>query len=128
MEPVPGTSFAGCWIKPVSYLFGRKKITHTDILDILVQLGIFAGFIYCSIYVVLFNRIIKLKKFFTSQKDVRVYQILLLCFSSELFFGLSNPNWFTQLQMVVLSLMIVYATKIRNTSEVFIKQAGSDEL
>ncbi len=104
--------------------YAEGKISHTDILDILVQLGIFAGFIYCSIYVILFNKIIKLKKFFTSQKDVRVYQILLLCFSSELFFGLSNPNWFTQLQMVVLSLMIVYATKIRNTSEVFIKQAG----
>lgn len=105
-------------------IYSAGKISHTDILDILVQLGVFAGIIYCSIYVILFNKIIKLKKFFNSQKDIRVYQIMLLCFCSELFFGLSNPNWFTQLQMVVLSLMIVYATKIRNTSEVYIKQEG----
>ncbi len=98
------------------HLYSEGKITHTDILDILVQLGIFAGVIYVSIYVKLFNRITKLKQFFSNQKDVRIYQVILLCFSSELFFGLSNPNWFTQLQMVVLSLMIVYATKIRSTN------------
>ena len=98
------------------HFYSEGKITHTDILDILVQLGIFAGFIYVSIYIKLFHRITKLREFFSNQKDVRIYQVILLCFSSELFFGLSNPNWFTQLQMIVLSLMIVYVTKIRNTS------------
>ena len=98
------------------HFYSEGKITHTDILDILVQLGVFAGVVYVSIYVKLFNRITKLKQFFSNQKDVRIYQVILLCFSSELFFGLSNPNWFTQLQMVVLSLMIVYATKIRSTN------------
>ena len=98
------------------HLYSEGKITHTDVLDILVQLGVFAGIIYVSIYIKLFNRISKLKQFFSNQNDVRIYQVILLCFSSEIFFGLSNPNWFTQLQMVVLSLIIVYATKIRSTN------------
>ena len=92
------------------------KISHTDILDILVQLGIFAGIFYVSIYVRVMRKILRLRKFFASKDDLRVYQVLLLCFISEMIFGLSNPNWFTQLQMVVLSLMIVYVTKIKNTS------------
>jgi len=104
------------------HLFSEGKITHTDILDILVQLGAFAAFIYISIYIKLFHRISKLKNYFNNKRDLHIYQILLLCFSSELFFGLSNPNWFTQLQMVVLSLMIVYTTKIGNTGPVIQNQ------
>lgn len=96
--------------------YSGGKITHTDILDILVQLGIFAGIVYSLIYVKLFSRIKKIKEYITTSTDTRIYQLILLCFSSELFFGLSNPNWFTQLEMVVLSLLIVYVTKIRHTN------------
>ena len=99
-------------------LYSEGKITHTDILDILVQLGIFAGIAYTYIYVRLFQRILKLKQYFHHIRDVRIFQILLLCFASEMFFGISNPNWFTQLQMVVLSLMVVYVTKIGNSNPV----------
>ena len=102
--------------------YSDGKITHTDFLDIFVQLGVFAGIVYVSIYVRLFNRISKLKKFFASIIDLRIYQLILLCFSSELFFGISNPNWFTQLEMVVLSLMIVYATKIGNNQPLIKKE------
>ena len=102
--------------------YSDGKITHTDFLDILVQLGIFAGIVYIYIYVKLFNRITKLKKFFTDILDIRIYQLILLCFSSELFFGISNPNWFTQLEMIVLSLLIVYATKIGNKPLVIKKE------
>lgn len=98
------------------HFYSGGKITHTDILDILVQLGIFAGAVYVSIYVSLFKRINKLRRYFRNQVDKQVYQVLLLCFASEMFFGISNPNWFTQLQMVVLSLMIVYVTKIKTTA------------
>ncbi len=98
--------------------YAEGKITHTDILDILVQLGIFAGIAYTYIYVRLFQRILKLKQYFHHIRDVRIFQILLLCFASEMFFGISNPNWFTQLQMVVLSLMVVYVTKIGNSNPV----------
>lgn len=103
-------------------LYSEGKITHTDILDILVQLGIFAGIAYTYIYVKLFKRLLKLKMYFESRRDVQVYQILLLCFASEVFFGISNPNWFTQLQMVVLSLIIVYVTKIGNTNTFIVKE------
>ncbi len=99
--------------------YSGGKITHTDILDILVQLGVFAGIVYISIYTKLYIRIMKLKIFFSNPKDVSIFRLCLLCLVSEILFGLGNPNWFTQLQMVVLSLLIVYATKIRNTS--FIK-------
>lgn len=99
-------------------LYSEGMITHTDILDILVQLGIFAGIAYTYIYVRLFQRILKLKQYFHHIRDVRIFQILLLCFASEMFFGISNPNWFTQLQMVVLSLMVVYVTKIGNSNPV----------
>lgn len=98
------------------HLYSEGKITHTDLLDILVQLGVFAGWIYTSIYIKLFHRFVKLRNYFSNRRDVQIQRILLLCFASELFFGLSNPNWFTQLQMVVLSLMIVYATKIGHTT------------
>lgn len=104
------------------HFYSEGKITHTDVLDILVQLGVFAGIIYVSIYVKLFNRIARLRRSFTCKRDVQIYQVILLCFISELFFGLSNPNWFTQLQMVVLSLMIVYVTKIGNSNTVIIKK------
>ncbi|CAN5781380.1 hypothetical protein BH11BAC4_BH11BAC4_11630 [soil metagenome] len=104
------------------HIFSEGKITHTDILDILVQLGIFAGVIYVSIYVSVFRRILKLRNYFNNSKDLRMYQIILLCFISEILFGFSNPNWFTQLQMVVLSLVIVYVTKIGNTSEGVVKK------
>ena len=98
------------------HFYSGGKITHTDILDILVQLGVFAGIVYVSIYVRLFKKINQLRKFFSTRKDVRIYQVILLCFTSELFFGLSNPNWFTQLEMIILSLLIVYVTKIKNTN------------
>lgn len=96
-------------------IYSGGKISHTDILDLLVQLGIFAGAVYVYIYVRLGRRIVALRKNFKSNRDVRIFQIVLLTFISEIFFGFSNPNWFTQLQMVVLSLLIVYATKIRTT-------------
>lgn len=98
-------------------IYSGGAISHTDLLDILVQLGIFAGAVYVSIYVKLFKKISRLKNYFTSKRDLNIYRILLLCFVSEIIFGVSNPNWFTQLQMIVLSLLLIYTTKIRNTNE-----------
>jgi len=98
------------------YYSAEGKITHTDVLDILVQLGIFAGMVYVAIYVRVFRKILRLRKMVASTKDLRIYQIVLLFFISEIIFGFSNPNWFTQLEMVVLSMFIVYVTKIRTTN------------
>jgi O-antigen ligase len=97
-------------------IYSGGKISHTDILDILVQLGIFAGIIYMAIYVRVARGILRLKKLITAKRDTRIYQLLIICFISEMFFGLSNPNWFSQIQMVVLSLVIVYITKLRNSN------------
>ncbi|MEO6488678.1 MAG: O-antigen ligase family protein [Ferruginibacter sp.] len=95
--------------------YSDGKISHTDILDVLVQLGIFGGVAYVSIYIKLYNRIRKINKRLGSVVDKKIFQLILLCFISELFFGLSNPNWFTQLEMIVLSLLIVYSAKILQT-------------
>lgn len=96
--------------------FAGGKITHTDILDIFVQLGLFAGILYSLIYVKLFKRIINLRKRFYTITDKGVYQVLLITIISEIGYGLSNANWFSQLDMLILSLLIVYTTKINNTS------------
>ena len=96
--------------------FSGGKISHTDFLDILVQLGVFAGIIYASIFIRLFRKIMRLRKYVISKMDVQVYQLMLLCFCSTMFFGFSNPNWFSQLEIIVTSLMIVYVTKIRNAN------------
>jgi O-antigen ligase len=91
-------------------------ISHTDILDVFVQLGAFGGACYVAIYVRLFRKIRRLNKWIASIEDKHMYQLILLCFFSELFFGLANPNWFTQLEMVVLSLLLIYTTKIKKVS------------
>lgn len=96
--------------------FAGGKITHTDILDIFVQLGFFAGILYSFIYIKLFIRIRNLRKRFFTMTDKRIYQVLLITLISEIGYGLSNANWFSQLDMLILSLLIVYTTKIKNTS------------
>lgn len=88
------------------------RISHTDILDILVQLGIFAGFLYTGIYVVLFRRIKRIQMYLKSTHRHNLYYILIILFISEMLFGLTNPNWFSQIQMVILSMMIAYTAKI----------------
>ncbi len=104
-------------------MFSDGKASHTDILDILVQLGIFAGMVYTTIYVKLFFRIRKLAKRTFNLLDVKIYRLLLIVLFSEIGYGLSNPNWFTQVDMFVLSLLIVYTTKIRTTApKIYIPQ------
>jgi|GEM_PF-2150060 len=96
-------------------LFADGKISHTDVLDILVQLGIFAGLCYIGIYIKLINRIRAVRATLQENGDRMKYWILVICLVSELFFGITNPNWFTQLQMVVLSLLIVKTHKISSS-------------
>lgn len=105
------------------YYYAGNKISHTDILDIMVQLGIFAGLVYTYIYVKVLKKIFGLKKYFINKTDVKIFHILLICFISDMFYGFSNANWFTQLQMVILSLLIVYTVKIRNTSTTLPKES-----
>lgn len=93
-------------------VYSEGKISHTDILDILVQLGIFAGIVYTAIYVKCFSRLLKVRKYLITISDWKLYRIILLAFISEVAFGFSNPNWFTQIQMIVLSLIIIYVVKV----------------
>ena len=89
--------------------YSGGKISHTDILDILSQLGIVAGVFYATIYVRLFG---KLRKLLSSCKDKYLIKLLLITLLSELIFGITNPNWFLQLDMIILSLLIVFSYKV----------------
>lgn len=85
--------------------YSGGHISHTDILDISSQLGIIAVLFYLSIYVKVWK---KFRRFASKFKDDIIVKILLLLFLTEIIFGFSNPNWFLQLNMVVLSLLITY--------------------
>ena len=82
-------------------------ISHTDILDIASQLGLFAVFFYSRIYIRIWK---KFRHLISKFKGNIIIKILFLLFFTEILFGLSNPNWFLQLNMVVLSLLISYQT------------------
>jgi O-antigen ligase len=85
--------------------YAGGKISHTDILDIASQLGLIAMIFYVFIYVKIFNGF---KKMFNSLNNNLILKILFLLFLSEIIFGLSNPNWFLQIDMALLSLFITY--------------------
>jgi len=99
--------------------FSGGHITHTDILDIFVQLGMFAGVIYISIYVKVFIKIWKLRYALLIKRDKDIFHLLIILFSSEMLYGTSNANWFSQFNMSILSLIIIYITKIRTTRPQF---------
>tara|TARA_R110002050_G_scaffold13971_1_gene44451 strand:+ start:60 stop:1256 length:1197 start_codon:yes stop_codon:yes gene_type:complete len=84
--------------------YSGGHISHTDMLDIGSQLGIIAMFLYVSIYVRLFKKLRVILRIFKENIKVR---ILLILFLSEVIFGLTNPNWFLQLDMLLLSILIV---------------------
>jgi hypothetical protein len=91
--------------------YSGGKISHTDLLDIFVQLGFVAGILYLSIYIRIYRAIQKSKRLLVKLGEKQFYHVLLIAFISELVFGLANPNWFTQLQMIFLSVMIIILYK-----------------
>ncbi len=91
--------------------YSGGKISHTDILDILVQLGAIGGLVYLSLYLKLFFRMFNQRFLYFFKKLDQWYYLWMIIFVSEMVFGLSNPNWFSQIQMVILSLLIVMAVK-----------------
>lgn len=89
-----------------------RLMTHTDFLDIFVQLGILAGTTYLIIYWRVYKGLNRVYKHMKKIGKHRIAQLLLICFISELIYGFTNPNWFSTAQMIVLSLLIVYVYKI----------------
>ena len=88
--------------------YSGGKISHTDFLDILSQLGLIAGALYATIYFKLLKRLRKLLK---QGLDNYLVKLLIIVLLSELIFGLTNPNWFLQLDMIILSLLITFSSK-----------------
>lgn len=97
----------------------KGVISHTDFLDIGCQLGIFAMLTYMSIFYRLIKRYVKK---ISSRRWGILPEIMLLLLSTEIIFGLSNPNWFLQLSMIVLSLIITYEYKSLQNKSIAIKK------
>ncbi len=92
-------------------LYSGGHISHTDFLDVTSQLGLIAGFFYLLIYVrvgKILNRLRKYYKFFKND----IASVLLIVLISELLFGVVNANWFLQLNMMMLSLLITFIYKV----------------
>jgi O-antigen ligase len=81
-------------------------ITHTDILDVMVQLGIIAGIVYIAMYYSILKGLIRSRKYFEEMLNNKSHAILILWFVSEILLGFVNPNWFSQLQIVVIGLFV----------------------
>jgi O-antigen ligase len=91
--------------------YSGGKISHTDFLDVFVQLGFVAGILYLSIYIRIYRAIQKSKRLLVKLGEKQLYNTIHITFISELVFGLANPNWFTQLQMIFLSVIIIILYK-----------------
>lgn len=91
-------------------------ISHTDWLDIAAQLGIIGIISYASIYFKLFRKIVRNWKINNIMNNDRFSSLFFTIFLSELAFGLSNPNWFFQLNMLILGITIAQMTTVANKS------------
>jgi O-antigen ligase len=94
----------GVGLNQIKYKLG--SISHSDLLDIAAQTGILGLIAYLSIYIQMFKRIIKNwgvnNKLFSSYSST----FFMTLFVSELIYGISNPNWFSQINMFILAIIV----------------------
>lgn len=108
-------------------IYSRLRLmTHTDILDIAVQMGIFAGMAYASIYIKILKRYVKMKKYIILTFADSNYHLIYILFFSEIIYGLTNPNWFSQLQMVIVALMTILIYKNSIYQDIILKDGKSN--
>lgn len=90
---------------------GSGMMSHTDFLDIAVQLGILGLVFYLAIYLNLYSKMInRLPGSHGLRRQELLWLIVVL--SSEIIYGFTNPNWFSQLQIIILSLVVIYANNV----------------
>lgn len=115
LKAIKDNPFIGVGLGQFPIYSKLKLMTHTDIIDITVQLGIAAGAIYASIYYRIFRRLVKLQYLLKDDLLLERNKLIIILLLSELMFGLTNPNWFGQLDIVVISLMIFYKNYFKQT-------------
>lgn len=84
--------------------------THSDFIDIFVQLGVFAGIIYMWMYINIARGIIKAKKNLDKVLNNKSAALLLLMLITEVEFGIGSPNWYDQTEMVLVTLVAAAAS------------------
>lgn len=87
-------------------------ISHSDFIGLTAQLGLIAGFVYFLIYYFLFERMIMFMPLVKTLLSPIINVVFMVIFFSELFYGLTNANWFSQIQMVILGLTVTFYAKI----------------
>lgn len=92
---------------------GSGMMSHSDFLDIAVQLGLFGLVFYLSIYISIYLKLFKLLYGAIQEGGKEIIYWNLVILSSEVLYGFTNPNWFSQLQIVLLSLVVVITFQIR---------------
>lgn len=104
--------FFGVGLNQVQQYLG--KISHTDFLDIAAQTGIFGLIAYLSIYIKLFRRIINHWRDNIAKFSSFASSFFMTLFISEIIYGISNPNWFSQLNMVLLAISVTHFIILEN--------------
>ncbi len=103
----------------------KKKlgsISHSDFLDIAAQTGIFGFIAYFSIYIRLFRRIVKNWAFNNKIYNDFSSTFFMTLFVSEIIYGISNPNWFSQVNMFILAIIITHYSILDKQSILLTRQ------
>lgn len=92
------------------------SISHSDFLDIAAQTGIFGIMAYFSIYLRLFKRVVKNWSFNNLIYNSFSSTFFMTLFVSEVIYGISNPNWFSQINMFILAIIITHYSIVEKQS------------
>lgn len=104
--------FLGIGLNQFGYYSGGKG-THSDLLDMALNTGIVGGLVYLSIYISIGKTLIfGLRKAYKNLRKTKADTgIMTIIFFSEMIYGITNTNWFQQLQIIILTLLIIYSNK-----------------
>ncbi|QSE96806.1 O-antigen ligase family protein [Fulvivirga lutea] len=114
----------GIGLNQFRYISGGK-ISHTDLLDIAVQLGFLGVLAYGGMYFNLFKRMIRNLKYLTNRLS-NINRWLLFFLISEFSFGLFGTNWFFQIHMIFLSVLITITLLIKRNPVQILNQIIAD--
>lgn len=101
----------GIGLNQFRYISGGK-ISHTDLLDIAVQLGFLGVLAYGGMYFNLLKRMMRNLRRLTHQLS-NINRWLIFFLLSEFSFGLFGTNWFFQIHMIFLSVLITITLLIK---------------
>lgn len=107
--------FLGIGLNQFGYYSGGKG-THSDLLDMALHTGIVGGLVYLRIYISIGKTLVfGLRKAYKNLRKTNAdIGIMTIIFFSEMIYGVTNTNWFQQLQIIILTLLIIYSKRRYN--------------